>query len=60
MLLIFQIGIGHLVVFINKADAADQEVLELVGHSFFTFWNAVESEWYFIQWWVIYKFHFLN
>ncbi len=30
LLLAKQIGITHLVVFINKADAADEEMLELV------------------------------
>ncbi len=30
LLLAKQIGISHLVVFINKADAADDEMLELV------------------------------
>lgn len=30
LLLSKQIGIGHVVVFINKVDAADQEMVELV------------------------------
>ncbi len=30
LLLSKQIGIGHIVVFINKVDAADQEMVELV------------------------------
>ena len=30
-LVVFQIGITHLVVYVNKADAADTEMLELVS-----------------------------
>lgn len=33
LLLVKQIGVKHLVVFINKADAVDQEMLELVCDS---------------------------
>jgi len=40
---VFQIGITHLVVYINKADAADTEMLELV--SFIVFFNTSITFW---------------
>lgn len=43
LLLAKQIGVKHLVIYINKADAVDEEVLELVCYNLFCFINTTAS-----------------
>jgi translation elongation factor EF-Tu-like GTPase len=43
LLLAKQVGVSHLVVFVNKADAVDPDMLELVIHSDGTMYQVANS-----------------